>query len=619
LVIPVIASHKRQVKGFIYDESGSGQIVYMEPAELFEINNEITDLEYAEKKEIIRLLTAFTDYIRPELKELINCYELLGLIDFIRAKARYSIKIEAISPHIESTPCIDWKKARHPLLLHKSKNTPHKVIPLDITLNPSQQILIISGPNSGGKSVCLKTTGLLQYMFQCGLPIPVSEGSVCGIFNTIFIEIGDEQSLENDLSTYSSHLKNLAYFIKHASNTSLFLIDEMGSGTEPQMGAAIAESILENLYHKNALGIVTTHYTNLKMLAQKHKNIQNGAMLFDIKNLMPLYELKIGEQGSSFAFEIAQKIGLDKTVIEQAKQKIDVNVLGIEEYFIKVKEKDRLIQNKMKEIEKSDEILSTTYEKYMLLLNKLENEKHNILNKAKEDAQVLLNEANKKIEYVIKSIKENEAEKEITKSLRLELKQEQEKLIPTNSTPTPKEEKPEKKIQHKKEPLISKEKTLKTAQVGTPLQKGDYVIITGQNEVGFIEEIKDSVVHVVFGSLRIKTRIEKLLKVINYVPEKPKKSIGMGIINSISEKQKHFNTKLDLRGQRTEEALKMLDDYIHDAVLCGINPVKILHGKGEGILRPMIREWLSRNAFVKKYYDERVELGGQGITIVEIL
>jgi len=620
LVIPVHAAQKRQVRGFIYDESATGQTIYIEPAELFELNNDIADCENAEKKEIIRILTDFTDYIRPSLHDLLNAYIFLGLIDFIRAKAKFSIKINAVNPFIKNTPFLDLKEARHPLLLLKNKTTPHKVVPLSLTLNDSQSVLIISGPNSGGKSVCLKTVGLLQYMFQCGLPVPVEENSSIGIFKRIFIEIGDEQSLENDLSTYSSHLKNMSFFTQNSNKYTLFLIDEMGSGTEPQIGGAIAESVIERLHELRAFGIITTHYTNLKMLPQKHTGIKNAAMLFDTKHLVPLYILKTGEAGSSFAFEIAQKIGLDKEVIEHAKGKIDANIVGFEEYYLKVKEKEQLLGNKMKDIEKSDEILSSTYQKYQNLLTDIENQKQEIYEKAKQEAQTLLSEANKKIEHVIKTIKESQAEKETTKLMRTELSEYKEEIKPQNINTLSNSAAPlhQSNKQKKKEKITDLTKTIETDTSNKPLEPGNYVIMDGQSEVGIIEDIKDDIVFAVFGNLRIKTLKNKLKRVLNYKPVSPKKSIGLDIINSINEKKKNFNSSLDLRGKRAEEALTLLNNYINDALLCQITPLRILHGKGDGILRPLIRQELAKNEYVKNCYDEKVELGGQGITIVEL-
>ena len=618
-VIPVHAAQKRQVKGFIFDESSSGQTIYIEPTELFDLNNDITDLEYAEKKEIIKILTVFSDYIRPHLPELIHCYELLGWIDFIRAKARFSIKIKAINPLIVDKPFLNWKNAIHPLLLLKNLTNPQKVVPLTLELNGNQRILIVSGPNSGGKSVCLKTVGLLQYMFQCGLPVPVDENSVCGIFERLFIEIGDEQSLENDLSTYSSHLKNMSFFISNCDGDTLFLIDEMGSGTEPQIGGAIAEAVIEELYAQKSFGIVTTHYTNLKMLAQKHIGIKNAAMLFDTNNLVPLYILKIGEPGSSFAFEIAQKIGLNPKVIELAKTKTNATIVGFEEYYMKVKEKDSQLENKMKEIEKSDEMLSLTYEKYQALLNEIENKKHEILEKARQDAQNILNETNKKIEYVIKGIKESQAEKELTKELRVELNEFKEQIKPTENSALSEteEESPQSKKERKIAKTTSSQQKIETDNSGRPLKQGDFVIIKGQSEVGIIEAIKDDIVHAVFGSLKIKTSKQKLKRVLNYKPKSPNKSIGIDIINSISEKKNNFSLNLDLRGKRAEEALTILNNYINDALLCQVTPVRIIHGKGDGILRPLIRQFLAANEYVRRYHDEHVELGGQGVTVVE--
>jgi len=619
-VIPVHAAQKRQVKGFIFDESSTGQTIYIEPTELFELNNDITDNEHAEKKEIIKILTAFTDFLRPHIPELIRCYEFLGLVDFIRAKARFSIKIKATLPLIVNRPFLNWQQAIHPLLFLKNLSAPHKVVPLTLELNESQRIIIVSGPNSGGKSVCLKTVGLLQYMFQCGLPIPVDDNSVCGIFDRMFIEIGDEQSLENDLSTYSSHLRNMSFFISNCNGHTLFLIDEMGSGTEPQIGGAIAEAVIEEIHRQKAFGIVTTHYTNLKMLSQKHNGIINAAMLFDINNLEPLYILKTGEPGSSFAFEIAQKIGLTPEVIAQAKAKTSDTIVGFEEFYVKVKEKDNQLEHKMKAFEKSDEMLSSTYQKYQDLLNDIENKKQDIIEKARQDAQVILNEANKKIEHVIKGIRESQAEKEATKLLRNELQEFKEQIKPVVGAPLtdPDESLPKSKKEKKIAKAPISQPRIETDASNKPLKTGDYVIISGQTEVGIIDEIKDDVVFAVFGSLKIKTSKQKLKRVLNYKPKSLPRSVGIEMLNNITAKKNKFSMNLDLRGKRAEEALTILNNYINDAVLCQVYLVRIIHGKGDGILRPLIRQQLAINEFVKKYYDEHVELGGQGVTIVEL-
>lgn len=619
MVIPVAAAYKRQVKGFICDESATGQTVYIEPAALIEINNDITDNENEERKEIIRILAQFTDELRPEFQNIQSCFSFLGTLDFIRAKARFAATIQGVFPQLEQRPFIDWKEARHPLLVLRSKDLPRGVVPMDLSINDTQRIIIVSGPNSGGKSVCLKTAGLVQYMLQCGIPVPMAPHSVCGIFRKIFIEIGDEQSLENDLSTYSSHLRNMAWFTAHSTPQTLFLIDEMGSGTEPQMGGAIAETIVEELHAKGAYGLLTTHYTNLKLLPGRLDAIKGAAMLFDTAKLEPRYVLKIGEHGSSFAFEIARKIGLPDNLVSRARQKLDAGIAGIEDYYNKVRAQDKELSDKLSRVNASDALLNETYNKYKKLLDALEADKQTLLDKARRDAHTILEEANRKVEHVIKTIRENQAEKEITKEARASLNALKEELKPP--TPTPIQEPLVTQQNHKKDKRIIQQKPVvqhKTEDPGLPLKAGDYVLMDGQSGIGTVEEVKGKNISVAFGDIRIKVPLLRLRKLKDYTPPKNINRSGMAMIEAISEKQKQFSSVLDLRGKRAEDALRILDTYLHDALLCGVTPVNILHGKGDGILRKLIREALKMNPFVKKYGDAHVELGGQGITVVEV-
>ncbi|MDD3875649.1 MAG: Smr/MutS family protein [Bacteroidales bacterium] len=623
-VIPVFPAYKRQVKGFIYDESTTGQTVFIEPAEVFELNNQMTEKENEEKREIIIILTSFTNELRLQSDDILNCFNYLGIIDFIRAKAKLAISLNAIKPQLHNKAMIHWEKALHPLLYLKNKEIEKKTIPLNLSLDENERILVISGPNAGGKSVCLKTVGLLQYMLQCGIPIPMNEDSKAGIFKKLFIDIGDEQSLENDLSTYSSHLHNMNFFMTNADTQTLFLIDEMGSGTEPQIGGAIAEAVLEKLNEQKSFGVITTHYSNLKMLAGKHQGIINGAMLFDNINLQPLFELKTREQGSSFAFEIARKTGLPKDVIDNAKSKIDENIVNFESYYLKVKEKEMMLEDKLIMIDKSDEILKQTYEKYQTLLEDLEKEKKEILMLAKSHAHELIQNANKKVEHLIKSIKENQAEKQETIQLRKELDEFKKSIKPEEITPTNDVEKD--KFLPKKERKVSKNQVLSKRdrnpfELDTslkPLEVNDYVVIEGQHKAGIITDINEKYATALFGEIRIKTELKKLKRIINYTPPTIKVTVKRHENLEMTEKIKSFKSEIDIRGKRAEEALRIVDHFIDTAMLCGVGLVRILHGKGDGILRKLIQESLRQNIYVEKAYDEHIDFGGQGITVVKM-
>ena len=601
-VIPVSAAYKRKIKGFIHDESATGQTVFIEPTIVFDINNEIRDLENAEKREIIKILIKFTDFLRPQIEELIKAYFFLGLIDFIRAKAKFAIHIQAVKPIINNNAVIGWIEAKHPLLYlsHKAQNK--KVVPLNISLNQGQRILIISGPNAGGKSVCLKTVGLLQYMIQTGLLVPMKENSETGIFDNLFIDIGDEQSLENDLSSYSSHLINMKKFVLNADSKSLFLIDEFGAGTEPHLGGAIAEAVLEKLNENKSFGIVTTHYSNLKLLAEKQKGIVNGAMLFDSKLMQPVYELKIGKPGSSFAFEIAKKIGFPKKLLKNAAKKTGKKQLDFDKQLQELETEQKKLEKKHTELKVADDFLAEMIDKYQNLSEDLEKAKKSIIQQAREEALELINNSNKLIEKTIKEIKENQASKEQTKKLRQKLKIFSENI----------------KKEHKKS---EKQKSSIEKIKNTAVQTGDFVKIKEQDAVGEITEINGEEAIVTFNSIKLKTSLEKLEKVSKKQAQKEKtkykKSSYNPVINELNDKIANFNLSIDVRGKRAEEAINIVKHYIDEAILLNVSEVSILHGKGNGVLYNIIREYLSSIPEIKQFGDESLERGGHGITIVK--
>ena len=595
LVIPVKASDKRAIRGFIHDESATGQTVYIEPAEIFDTSNEIKELEYAERREIHRILMAFTRLLRPYLSELRKAWNMLGELDFIRAKALLANEIGGIKPEIKDTPYINWIQARHPLLEQKLKKQGKQVVPLDLKLDETDRILVISGPNAGGKSVCLKTTGLLQYMLQCGLMPPMRIDSQCGLFDSLFIDIGDEQSILDDLSTYSSHLINMKALLENADGKTLFLIDEFGTGTEPQLGGAIAEAILLELNKKQAFGMVTTHYANLKLLADNHEGIINGAMLFDTRFMQPMYIMLTGKPGSSFAFEIAKKIGFPKQILDDAANITGDQHLKFEKQLQQLEVDKKAIRKKEQDLRIADQLLTEVVEKYKKLLAELEGKKKQYLRDAAAEAQELIAKANSQIERTIKEIKEAQAEKNKTKEIRQNL------------------EKTKEEIAQKAKEVAEAKKKEETEVV---LKVGDTVCIEEMQVVGEILAISDTDATILFDSIRLRTSPDKLRKVSRAEARKAQRRWQSGIAEDLSEKAEHFDLTLDVRGKRAEEALDIVDKYLDEAKLLSIKEVSILHGKGNGILRKLIREKLSHIHEVERFCDASLETGGTGITRV---
>jgi len=596
LVIPVKAGDKRAIRGFIHDESATGQTVYIEPAEIFDTSNEIKELEYAERREIHRILMAFTRLLRPYLSELRKAWNMLGELDFIHAKALLAKEIGGIKPEIVDTPYINWQQARHPLLEQKLKAQGKQVVPLDLRLDETERILVISGPNAGGKSVCLKTTGLLQYMLQCGLMPPMRIDSQCGLFDNLFIDIGDEQSILDDLSTYSSHLINMKVLLEHADEKTLFLIDEFGTGTEPQLGGAIAEAILLELNKKQSFGMVTTHYANLKLLADNHEGIINGAMLFDTKFMQPMYIMVTGKPGSSFAFEIAKKIGFPKQILDDAAHITGDQHLKFEKQLQQLEVDKKAIRKKEQELRIADQLLTEVVEKYKALLAELEGKKKQYLRDAAAEAQELIQSANSQIERTIREIKEAQAEREKTKEIRQNL------------------EETKHKIAQKAKELAEPKKQEDDEVV---LKVGDTVCIDEMQVVGEILSISDTDATILFDTVKLRTSPDKLRKVSRAQARKTQRRWQAGLIaDDLSEKAEHFELTLDVRGKRAEEALDIVDKYLDEAKLLSIKEVSILHGKGNGILRKLIRERLSHNHDVERFCDASLETGGTGITRV---
>jgi len=606
LVLPVRAEFKRIVGGFIHDESSTGQTAFIEPSQVVEINNDIRDLIHQEKREIIRILITLTDLIRPEIENLDKCNHFLGLFDFIKAKARLAIELNAILPELSPKTIIDWKEARHPLLYLTHKKAGKDIVPLDISLTQDIKILVISGPNAGGKSVCLQTVGLLQYMIQCGLLVSLAEGSIMGIYKQLFIDIGDEQSLENDLSTYSSHLINMKFFMQNTTPRTLFLIDEFGTGTEPQFGGAIAEAILENMRKQKASGIITTHYTNLKKYAENHQGVMNGAMRFDIKKMEPLFILDMGKPGSSFALEIAKKIGLTEQIINQAKRNIGATHVKFERLIAELEEEKREFDRQKQHLISKEEELKNLVEEYESIKNYINSKRDELLKEASRKADHLITQANKEIERTIRIIKEEKAEKEITKKARKSLQEFQENVVTAQKTLD----------KQKKEPYYI------TEYKSGPLKVNDHVKLKDSNTYGIILSIRSNKVQLAIGNLKSNVELSRLVKVSS---TEYKKEADIQEKNSIrpkgldiNEKQKNFSSILDLRGKRAEEALKILSGYLDDAMLLDVKELKILHGKGDGILREVIRNFLKQYDFVVSVKDEHVDRGGAGITVIKL-
>jgi len=625
-VIPVSAYDKRKIKGLIHDQSASGKTVFIEPEEIVEINNDIIELEYEEKREIVKILTAFADKIRPYIDDLLESDLFLGEIDFIRAKALLGNHFHSIKPVLTDIPFISWKRSIHPLLsLTFERISGRKVVPLDIILNEKERILLISGPNAGGKSVCLKTVGLLQYMLQCGLTIPVAEGSEAGIFKSILIDIGDEQSIDNDLSTYSSHLINMKFFIKNGNGNSLILIDEFGTGTEPMLGGSIAEAILGELNRKKVFGVLTTHYTNLKHFASLTDGIVNGAMAFDNHLMQPLFQLTIGKPGSSFAFEIARKIGLPEDILAEASGKAGVKNINYDRHLKDIARDKRYWENKRQSIRQQEKRLEELMAEYEQELSGAKTLRKEIITKAKDEAEELLKESNRMIENTIRQIKESQAEKEKTKDVRQQLEEFKSGVVEeTKPIETKAEEKmailssKAKKIRVLKEPAEKLAENVSNTML--PLKPGDAVKMIDTQAAGEVISIKGKKVQVETGSLRFFVDIEKIERISGSELRKslrsnqPVKENDPGLV----QRNINFKPEIDIRGVRGEEAINQVRDLIDNALIVQHRHLRILHGKGNGILRQLVRQYLDTVDVVKSFRDEHVEFGGSGITVVEM-
>lgn len=619
LMIPVAPAFKRKIKGIVHDESATGKTVFIEPEVVVEANNRIRELEGEEKREIIRILTDFTNLIRPAAPDILQSYEFLADIDFIRAKALFALEVGGIRPIVEDKQQVDWARAVHPLLYLSLKKQQKEVVPLDITLTDEKRLLIISGPNAGGKSVCLKTVGLLQYMMQCGLLVPMHERSRMGIFENLFIDIGDEQSIENDLSTYSSHLTNMKFFVKNCNGKTILLIDEFGSGTEPQIGGAIAEALLHRFNERRSYGVITTHYQNLKHFAEETPGVVNGAILYDRHLMQPLFKLAIGNPGSSFAIEIARKIGLPEDVIAEASEKVGQDYINMDKYLQDIVRDKRYWESKRQNIRQREKRLEEVIARYEKELNEVNSQRKEIVKEAKAEAAHILSETNAKIENTIREIREAQAEKERTKQARADLqefkermsdKQEEDDRIARKMAKL--KERNERKKQKQKAPVQFDRDVIEV---------GDHVRLKGQTTPGTVLEVQDKEAVVAFGMIKSMVKLDRLEKVSKgQIKRDMQKStfISEQTSDQMHEKRLHFKQEIDVRGMRGDEALQTVTYFIDDAIQVGAQQVRILHGTGSGILRQLIREYLRSVPGVRSFHDEHVQFGGAGITVVEL-
>ena len=662
LVIPVSPGVKRKINGIVHDESATGKTVFIEPAEVVEANNKVRELEAAERREVIRILTVFTDEVRPHVSEILNSYDFLAQIDLIHAKTELAKLTKAFEPEVKAEPQLDWIQAIHPLLQLSLEKQGKKVVPLDIRLEGGSKkeegksknlgrLLIISGPNAGGKSVCLKTVGLLQYMLQCGLSIPLGERSTTGMFESIMIDIGDEQSIENDLSTYSSHLLNMKNMMKQANARTILLIDEFGGGTEPTIGGAIAEAVLKQFWKKQTFGVITTHYQNLKHFAEDHEGVVNGAMLYDRNQMQALFQLSIGQPGSSFAIEIARKTGLPEEVINDASEIVGSEYIQSDKYLQDIVRDKRYWEGKRQTIHQHEKSLEHKITRYEDELSEIERQRKEILRKAKEEAEELLRESNKKIENAIREIREAQAEKERTRIAREELKTFSEEIADIDTRDNDEaiarkirqlQERKERREKRKAEKLAKKENgentkenttavaTSKLSTLNSQLKVGDTVRIKGLSSIGKVESIDGKMATVIFGDMRTKMRAERLEHAeeskiqISKQEERNTNIVGAygnaskDTRNVIDNRKLNFKQDIDVRGMRGDEAINAVTYFIDDAILVGVSRVRILHGTGTGILRQLIRQYLATIPNVAHFRDEHVQFGGAGITVVDL-
>lgn len=610
LVIPVQPMHKRSIPGIIHDESSSGKTYFVEPAEIVEANNKIRELQIEEKQEIIKILTAVTDELRPYLPDIKQDIDILYLLDFIHAKSLFAAKTGCTKPTISKKPELEWYHAVHPVLLMTLQRHNKEMVPLDLNLSKDKRILIISGPNAGGKSVCLKTVGVVQYMLQCGMLPPVYENSHVGIFDKLFIDIGDDQSIEDDLSTYSSHLKNMKFFTRNCDSNTLFLIDEFGGGTEPLIGGAIAQAILKDINEKKSWGVITTHFQNLKQFGEETPGIINGSMLYDKQQMRPLFKLSVGHPGSSFAIEIARKIGLPQTIISDAQEIVGSDYINFDKYLSDIIRDKKYWENRRLEIKKKEKKIDEIITQYEDAASTLREQRKTIISQAKDEAREILAKSNAAIERAIHDIRKSQAEKNATIEARKTVEKTKTELSPDTAIsdhPLLKNT-PQKKRQPKPQDTATKNHTLAV---------GDNVKLDGEGTVGVILEIVGKNAVTAFGNLKTSVPLKRLKYTTAKIREAQVKS-NVSVSDSSRDRLLNFKHEIDVRGMRADEAVQAVTYFIDDAVQFNASIVRILHGTGTGALRQVIRQYLNANPAVKSFRDEDVRFGGAGITVVEL-
>ena len=644
MLIPVSAANKKRINGFIYDESATGKTAYIEPAEVVEMDNQIKELKFSEQREILRILLEFSEFLRPYIPDLLEAARYLGEIDFLMAKAQVALDFIAGMPVISENGEMNLRKARHPLLERALRKEKKEIVPLTATLTPQKHILLISGPNAGGKSVCLKTVGLLQYMFQWGMLIPTSETSEMLVFDRIMVDIGDDQSIDNDLSTYSSFLVNMKDMLAKADGRTLVLIDEFGSGTEPAAGGAIAEAILSELDKRGAYGVITTHYTNLKLYASSGETgVMNGAMMFDVKNIAPMFKLEMGLPGNSFAFELARKMGLPEQIIKDAENRAGEEFVGIERNLRKIARNRKVLDEKLERIKHTDKTLENITDKYQKELKQIKELKKEILDAAKKEAEEIIKGANKQVENTIKTIKESQAEKTQTIVARKELqgfmsilaaKKEQEKKEKDDyierkiqQLDARRERQKQRKAQKADEKAAQELREQQAEQQrieafrSAPLKVGEKVRVKDNGMVGEVQKVSPKAVVVAIGNISSKMPLDKVERITSNefksaVKETARPVSSIKVDSSISERKLNFSTELDVRGERLNDAVEKVTRYVDDAVMLGVTSVRIIHGKGTGVLRDELQKLIRTIPGVAGVRDEHIQFGGTGVTIV---
>ena len=643
MLIPVSAANKKRIAGFIYDESASGKTAFIEPAEVVELDNQIKELQFSEQREILRILLEFTDFMRPYIPELLDAAHYLGEIDFLMAKAQTALDFIAGMPIISENGEMNLRKARHPLLERALKKEKKEIVPLTASLSKEKHILLISGPNAGGKSVCLKTVGLLQYMFQWGMLIPTSETSEMLIFDRIMVDIGDDQSIDNDLSTYSSFLVNMKDMLAKADSKTLILIDEFGSGTEPAAGGAIAEAILSELDQRGAYGVITTHYTNLKLYASADTGVMNGAMMFDVKNIAPMFKLEMGLPGNSFAFELARKMGLPENIIKDAETRAGEEFVGIERNLRKIARNRKALDEKLERIKHTDKTLENITDRYQKELQQIKQLKKEILDQAKKEAEEIIKGANRQVENTIKTIKESQAEKESTQEARkglqdfmsiLAAKKEQEQKEKEDyiekkirQLDARKERQKQRKAQKADERSQQEYREMQAEQQrqeafrNAPLKAGEKVRVKENGMVGEVAKVSAKAVVVIIGNISSKMPLDKVERITSNefksaVKETSRPVSAVKIDSSINERKLNFSTEIDVRGERLNDAVEKVTRYVDDAIMLGVSNIRIIHGKGTGVLRDELQKLIRTMPGVASVRDEHIQFGGTGVTIV---